>query len=108
MVSKIACARIYDKLGQDLRPIQLGFGTPGGAEAGAHAARRYINYNHSSTKVFLKLDFRNAFNELERSPMLLAATKMCPEIYPYVKQCYGTPSCLWFGDFEIMSQRGCQ
>lgn len=70
--------------------------------------RRYLNYKHKAIKVFLKLDFKNAFNELERNPMLLAALTICPEIFPYVKQCYATPSVLWFGDFEIMSQRGCQ
>lgn len=108
LVSKIACARIHEKLGTELRPIQLGFGTPGGAEAGAHAARRFVNFNHPSTKVFVKIDYRNAFNELERNPMLLSTWNMCPEIFPYVKQCYSSPSILWFGDFEISSQRGCQ
>lgn len=108
MVSKIACARVYDKLGSVLRPKQLGFGTRGGAEAGAHAARRYVNHNHVSTKVMIKLDYVNAFNELERNPMLHSAFDMCPEIHPYLHQCYSTPSILWFGDFIISSQRGCQ
>lgn len=108
MVSKIACARVYDKLGSCLRPKQVGFGTRGGAEAGAHAARRYINHEHLSTKVMLKIDYANAFNELERNPMLVSVLKMCPEIHPYLNQCYSTPSILWFGDFIISSQRGCQ
>lgn len=108
MVSKIACARAYDKLGVTLRPQQLGFGTRYGAEAGAHAARRYVNFSHTSTKVMIKIDFANAFNELERNPMLVAALEMCPEIHPYLHQCYSTPSILWFGEFIIKSQRGCQ
>lgn len=54
IVSKIACARIMDETGSDLRPSQLGFGTKGGAEAGAHAARCFINADHKSLKVFLK------------------------------------------------------
>lgn len=72
LVAKIACARVSNKLGAEYRPSQLGFGTKGGAEAGAHAARNFINTKHSSTKVFLKLDYRNAFNELERDVMLLS------------------------------------
>jgi len=108
LVSKIACARIADKLGQELRPTQFGFGTKGGAEAGAHAARSFINSNHAQIKAFLKLDYQNAFNELERGPMLQSIYQKCPEIYPFMKQCYTLPTKLSFGDFEILSQRGCQ
>lgn len=71
LVSKIACARISDKAGSDLKPTQLGFGTKGGVEAGVHAARNFVNSGHSSIEVFMKLYYKNAFNELERDPMLL-------------------------------------
>lgn len=108
LVAKIACARVSNKLGAKYRPSQLGFGTKGGAEAGAHAARNFINTQHASTKVFLKLDFQNAFNELERDLMLLATYNECPEIYRFVKQCYSEPTKLSFGYFTLLSQRGCQ
>lgn len=108
LVAKIACARVSNKLGAECRPSQLGFGTKGGAEAGAHAARSFINTQNASTKVFLKLDFRNAFNELERDLMLLSAYNRCPEIYRFVKQCYSEPTKLAFGYFTLLSQRGCQ
>lgn len=67
MVSKIACARIAEKLGTQFRPNQFGFATRGDAKAGAHAARTFINSNHSSPTVFLKLVYRD--------PMMLLA---CP------------------------------
>lgn len=108
IVSKIACARVMNELGSELRPSQLGYGTKGGAEAGAHAARCFINVDHKSMKVFLKLDFKNAFNELERDYMLLTTYQKCPGIYPFIKQCYSTPTVLTFGDYYILSQRGCQ
>lgn len=46
LVAKVACVRISEKLGKHLRPKQLGFGTPGGCEAGVHAARQYIHFLH--------------------------------------------------------------
>lgn len=97
-----------DETGEELRPFQLGYGTKGGAEAGAHAARCFINSDHQSLKVFLKIDFQNAFNELERDCMLLANYKKCPGIYPFIKQCYSSPTNLTFGDYDLLSQRGCQ
>ena len=68
LVAKIACSKVTDKLGSYFKPIQLGFGTKSGAKAGAHAARSFINANHTTPQVFLKLDYHNSFNELERDP----------------------------------------
>lgn len=100
LVAKIACARISGKLGAEFKPTQFGFGTKGGAEAGAHAARSFVNAQHSSIKFFMKLDFQNAFNELERDAMLLSTYKDCPEIYRFVKQCYSQPTKLSFGYYS--------
>lgn len=96
-------AGISERLGNDFRPKQLGFGTRGGSEAGVHAARHFVNLNHG-----VKLDFENAYNEIERQPILLATLQKCPEIFPYIFQSYSQTSWLSFGDFGILSQRGCQ
>lgn len=70
LVSRIASSRIAERMGNELRPKQLGYGTRGGCEAGVHAARHFVNFEHESIKVLVKLDFRNAYNEIERHPML--------------------------------------
>lgn len=108
MVSRIASSRIVECTGTELRPKQLGFGTRGGCEAGVHAARHYVNFDHTTIKVFIKLDYRNAYNEIERQPVLQATKEKCPEIYPFIHQCYAEPTWLSFGDFGMLSQRGCQ
>lgn len=108
LVSRIASSRIAERIGSELRPRQIGFGTRGGAEAGVYAARHFVNFRHSSTKIFIKLDFKNAYNELERHPMLQAVKDKCPEILLFMKQCYEHPTWLSFGDFSMLSQRGCQ
>lgn len=40
--------------------------------------------------------------------MLKSALKYCPDLYRFLKQCYSTPTTLSYGDFQILSQRGCQ
>lgn len=108
LVSRIASSRVVERKGDALRPKQLGFGTRGGCEAGVHAARHFVNFPHATTKVFVKLDFRNSYNEIERQPFLKATKEKCPEIYPFIHQCYSEPTWLTFGDFGMLSQRGCQ
>jgi len=70
LLSKIVCKRITPDLAEELSPYQLGVGVKSGAEAGAHAGRVYYGYSHSTVKAFLKVDFRNAFNELRRDALL--------------------------------------
>jgi hypothetical protein len=52
LAAKIVCTRISEQMGNFLNPLQLGFGTKYGAEAGAHSARNYLSYSHSSVKAF--------------------------------------------------------
>lgn len=58
LVAKIVLSRITPKLVSYLAPHQLGVGTKGGAEVGAHTARIYFNHPHSTPRAFLKMDFR--------------------------------------------------
>ena len=69
-----------------LRPHQLGVGTPKGAEAAVHAIRAYINSPNISDKVLLKIDFKNAFNQVRRDVILNLVKEETPEIYQYVYQ----------------------
>ena len=77
-------------------PHQLGVGTPKGAEAAVHAIRAYINSPNISDKVLLKIDFKNAFNQVRRDVILKLVKEYTPEIYQYVYQCYSTTSSLYF------------
>jgi len=89
-------------------PIQLGFGTKYGAEIGGHIARHYYTHSHVTTKVFLKIDYRNVFNMVCREKMLKAVYDGIPQIFQFVKQCYKFPSNLFWNERGISSQRGCQ
>jgi hypothetical protein len=108
LVAKLCSKNIMPALGPWLRPQQLGFGTKGGVEAGAHAARLYVSHQHTGPRAFLKMDFVNAFNMVRRDQILHSVISKAPGIYPFLWQCYRHPSLLAYGEEHIISQRGVQ
>jgi hypothetical protein len=73
------CASFYAtrKLASYFNPHQLGVDTPGGCEAAVHATRRFI-VTMPEDFVFVKLDFSNAFNTLQRDIVLEAVASKFP------------------------------
>ncbi|XP_052759361.1 uncharacterized protein LOC128202586 [Galleria mellonella] len=106
LVSKICCKNIKPKLTEQFQPKQLGFGTKGGCEAAVHAARTFINSGNG--EVFLKVDVKNAFNSIDRRSFLAEVERIVPEVLPFLKQCYGSPSILVYNNHPIKSSVGCQ
>lgn len=90
-----------------MRPIQLGFGTPGGCETAAHATRHFAN-DLDQDQVILKIDMRNAFNSVRRDIFLWQVRKHAPTLYPLMWQAYSEPSQLFHGTSEIESATGLQ
>ena len=64
------------KLASHFAPIQLGVGTPGGAEAAIHAVRRYAEH-FPKDYIIVKLDFKNAFYTLRRDSMFGENCRSC-------------------------------
>ena len=65
LAAKVACNYIKVASAALLAPRQLGFGITKGAEAAVRAARRYVD-NMQQGQLFLKINFKNAFNTLRR------------------------------------------
>ena len=107
LAAKVACRHVYERCAEFLAPRQLGFGVSGGAEAAAHAARRYIQ-SMDSNKVFMKIDFSNAFNTLRRDVILCAIKTNFPELFNFAVSTYEEITNLRFGDYSISSQEGTQ
>ena len=57
---------------------------------------------------FLKLDFKNAFNSLNRETLLNHFYSYSPELYNYTYCAYGKPSYLFYGSSVIISEDGTQ
>jgi len=72
-----------------------------------HSARRYLEALPAD-HVVVKLDFRNAFNSLHRSEMLLAVQNRIPDLYTYCFSAYSEPSVLFYGPYTVLSQEGPQ
>lgn len=106
--AKLTCRRVSSKLCNTFQPNQIGVGIKNGAEAGAHAARVFFNSKHKSIKIFLKIDVKNAFNEVRRDVVLREVKEKIPEIFKFVEQCYKLPTNVYYGKNLILSRRGVQ
>ena len=71
-----------------------------GATASAHAARRFLSRCLKKEGI-LKLDFKNAFNTIDRAAVLKAVLNHFPELASYALASYGTPS--WLSTESIAS-----
>ena len=106
--AKLACRRVSSTLWNLFQPNQLGVGIKNGVEAGGHAARIYFKQKHQSIKIFIKIDVKNAFNEIRRDVLLNEVKSKIPEIYKFVEQCYKYPTNVYYGENLILSRRGVQ
>ena len=107
LAAKVACNHARELSTTLLAPHQLGFGISGGAEAAVRAARCYLE-NMASGNLFVKVDFRNAFNTVRRDAILEAVAKHFPELLPFATSTLSGPSNLQFGNFILQSEEGAQ
>ena len=77
--SNLAIQSVRTRDSEQHRPLQVGFGVAGGAEALDHSARRFIN-NACQHDIILNIDMRNAFNSLRRDHILVRSTTTCQKI----------------------------
>ncbi|KAF2896322.1 hypothetical protein ILUMI_09853 [Ignelater luminosus] len=99
LVAKLGCAHYRDSIGEFLRPKQLGFGTKGGCETAVHCFRTFIHRNTNTPKVLLKIDFRNAFNTVERDEIpAWAAIEIINAIDRSIEVAFESISNISFGE----------
>lgn len=108
LAGKIGCFAVKEQLSQVLQPIQNEFGVRGGAEAIVHAVRSFARTAHINPTALIKIDFRNAFNEMFRKFLLNEVKRVAPSLFPMLQQAYRCPSNLFFGEAIILSKRGTQ
>lgn len=101
LIPKLGCFEMREKLSSYLLPHQIGFGVKHGCEAAVHALRATIRKSRNSTKIVLKIDFKNAFNSINRDEMLKNIEEIAPELYNFLWQIYSTPSHLFYGSLRI-------
>ena len=63
LAAKCANSHVIKARSNELKPIQVGVGILGGAEAAVHAVGRFLE-TLEDDNVLVKLDFANAFNTI--------------------------------------------
>jgi len=109
LVGKTLIRSLQGDARRALWPLQAGVGVPLGVECGAHVVRQWVSRNAGApTKVLLKIDFKNAFNNLDRLAFLRQTRERLPGASRWAEWCYGSSSNLYFGDSIIPSEVGVQ
>ena len=82
---------------------------PLGTEVGLQVARQWCaRHRNDPGKVFVKLDFANSFNTVDRQFFLKQVRDHLPGLAPWADYCYAEPSKLVFGSHIISSESGVQ
>ena len=71
-----------------------GVGCPGGVEVVAHSLRDTLRKHKDSDLALLKIDFKNAFNLLERDTFVKASSARFPAMEKWTRWCYESPPLL--------------
>lgn len=109
LVAKCLCKDSQRDASTYLFPFQIGVAQPLGTEVGVHTARKWAARNAADPdKVFLKVDFENAFNCVDRQTFLQECRQHFPGLSPWAEWCYMEPSLLFFGNQSFESQSGVQ
>ncbi len=72
------------------------------SEVVAHSLRDCLQQHKGSKLALLKIDFRNAFNEVKRSHFVKAASEMFPAMSSWTEWCYGEASMLFYDHEHII------
>lgn len=109
LASKSLCVSFREDARQWLSPMQVGVGVPMGAEAAVHTTRQWLHRNSGNAiKVFVKLDFTNAFNTVDRAHLLREVRLRLPGLACWAEWCYSHHSRLLFQGTAISSEAGVQ
>lgn len=85
-----------------LGPIQFGVGKPAGCEQAVHRLQHLLTRTYPHRLAGIAVDFKNAFNERNRSDILQELYKYdeLRPIWNIVRWAYSDPSALWIRDME--------
>ena len=101
--AKAAGILVGERIGDKLRPVQLGYGSSGGCEAAVHATRRFLS--NSGPRVLITRMPSAVYDEIV---FLRLSRVSFLSYYPFIWQAYSSSSALFFGDILIQSASGVQ
>ena len=87
----------------------MGVGVSHGVETIIHGLNRVISDPLlDPSSVIMLVDFKNAFNEVNRQSFINEVHDRLPEIFPWVYYSYGGPALLFSGEDVIDATTGVQ
>ena len=92
--------------GKDLGCVQRQELWRGGVEVVAHSLRDHLLKYKSSNLALLKIDFKNAFNLMDRNKFVQASSRMFPGLERWTRWCY-TQSPLLIYDHSRVFESSC-
>nr|GEY43628.1 hypothetical protein [Tanacetum cinerariifolium] len=109
LVSKDSAIMISHSLDGYLDGLRFGVGVSGGSEAILHFVNRLTESCGDNVGLsMLLVDFKNAFNLIDREVMLCEVHLRCPAISRWVEFCYSIPARLYYGEHTLWSCQGVQ
>ncbi|GJV93972.1 putative reverse transcriptase domain-containing protein, partial [Tanacetum coccineum] len=109
LVSKVSTIMIGHSLYGYLDGLQFSVGVAGGSEAILHSVNRLIEACGEDVGLsMLLVDFKNAFNLVDREVMLREVRLCCPAISRWVEFCYSNSARLYYGEHTLWSCQGVQ
>ncbi|KAL0218848.1 hypothetical protein P9112_004501 [Eukaryota sp. TZLM1-RC] len=107
-LSRILASAVFGRIGKKAKdffsPFQFGIKTIDGASSAALSSDVYFNSNTSN--YIFNLDFKNAFNAVKRSSILLLLQTHFPEAESFFYNFYGSQSTLVYEEFNLISSSG--
>ena len=94
LVAKCFCHGGKDEISKSFAGQNYGVGCPGGVEVIAHSLRDTLRRHKDSDWGLLKIDFKNAFNLLERGTFVSAVSSRFPAMELWTRWCYESPPLL--------------
>jgi hypothetical protein len=96
LAAKYLISQTKEEFKNFFEPCQLGIGTSNGLEAIIHSARKMIELNANNPDfVVFQVDFKNAFNIVDRSTFISEVRTHFPHLAPFVEWCYTSTSHLF-------------
>jgi hypothetical protein len=94
LVAKCFCLAGKDEISEHFKGRNYGVGCPGGVEVVAHSLRDVLREQGESELALLKIDFRNAFNLVDRESFMRSTCARFPALSAWTNWCYSSPSVL--------------
>jgi hypothetical protein len=105
LVAKCFCVAGKDDVSGAFKGKNYGVGCPGGVEVVAHSLRDTLERHKNSKLGLLKIDFRNAFNEVSRDHFVKAVDHMFPAMSNWTQWCYGDATILLYDHQHVIESR---